>query len=140
MLNEANIIGFLGRDPEVRYMPNGDAVANLAIATTEKWKDKQTGEQKEATEWHRVTFYGRTAEVCSQYLAKGTLVYVSGKLTTKKWTDKNGIEKYTTEITGKEMKILRGGLGKDAEAPSRPQQSRSAAEAQDDFGSDDIPF
>jgi single-strand DNA-binding protein len=117
MLNQAQIIGHLGRDPETRYMPNGDAVCNFSIATTEKWKDKATGEQKEATEWHRISVYGRLAAVCGEYLRKGSLCYVSGKLKTRKWQDKDGAEKYTTEINATEMKML-GGHGGGAQSNS----------------------
>ena len=97
-LNKATLIGNLGRDPEVRYMPSGDAVVNMAIATTDKWKDKNTGEPKEATEWHRVNFFGKLAEVCGQYLKKGSQVYVEGKIVTRKYTDKDGVEKFSTEV------------------------------------------
>lgn len=150
-LNKATLIGNLGRDPEVRYMPSGDAVTNLAIATTEKWKDKNTGEQKEATEWHKVVFFGKQAEICGQYLRKGSQVYVEGKLKTRKYTDKDGIEKYSTEITGEEMKMLGSrpdGAGQQsapasngqrnsyADAKGRPQPQHQAG---DDFD-DDIPF
>jgi len=99
-------IGNLGRDPEVRYTPSGDAVCNFSIACTESWKDKQTGERKEQTEWVRISFFGKLAEVCSQYLKKGSQVYIEGSLRTRKWTDKDGQERYTTEIRGDEMKML----------------------------------
>ena len=106
MLNNAQIIGHLGRDPEVRYLPGGEAVANFSIATTEKWKDKATGEQREATEWHRVVLYKRLAEIAGQHLRKGTLVYIEGHLQTRKWTGKDGIERHTTEIVGDELRML----------------------------------
>lgn len=105
-LNKVIIIGNLGRDPETRYMPNGDAVTNIAVATTETWKDKNTGEKKEATEWHRVTFYRQLAEIAGQYLRKGSQVYVEGMLKTRKWTDKDGVERYTTEVIADVMKML----------------------------------
>src|SRR3569832_1849813 len=95
-VNKVIIVGNLGRDPETRYMPSGDAMTNIAVATTDKWKDKSSGEQKEATEWHRVAFFGKLAEIAGQYLKKGSQVYIEGKLRTRKWTDKEGVEKYTT--------------------------------------------
>lgn len=107
-VNKAVIIGALGADPEVRHMSNGDAVCNLRVATSDKWKDKNSGEQKEATEWHRITFYGKLAEIAGQYLKKGAKVYVEGKITTRKWTDKDGKDNYTTEIVGKEMVMIGG--------------------------------
>lgn len=105
-VNLAILIGHLGADPEIRYMPNGEAVANVSVATSESWKDKQTGEKKEQTEWHRVTFYRRLAEIVGQYLKKGSLVYVEGRLQTRKWKDKTGQDRYTTEIIANEMKML----------------------------------
>lgn len=105
-VNKAIIVGNLGRDPETRYMPNGEAVTNIAVATTENWKDKNTGEKKELTEWHRVTFYRKLAEIAGQYLKKGSQVYVEGRLQTRKWIDKDGIEKYTTEIIADIMQML----------------------------------
>lgn len=105
-VNKVILIGNLGRDPEIRYMPNGGAVANLAIATSESWKDKNTGEQQEKTEWHRVVFFRRLAEIAGEYLKKGSKVYIEGKLQTKKWQDNNGQDRYTTEIIGSEMQML----------------------------------
>lgn len=105
-VNKVQIIGNLGRDPETRYSPSGDAVTNIAVATTESWKDKATGEKKEETEWHRITFYRKLAEVAGQYLKKGSQVYVEGKLHTRKWTDKDGVERYTTEIIADTMQML----------------------------------
>ena len=112
-VNKVIIVGNLGRDPETRYMPSGDAMTNIAVATTDKWKDKSTGEQKEATEWHRIAFFGKLAEIAGQYLKKGSQVYVEGKLRTRKWTDKDGIEKYSTEIIADSMQMLgsRQGMG-----------------------------
>lgn len=112
-VNKVIIVGNLGRDPETRYMPSGDAMTNIAVATTDKWKDKATGEQKEATEWHRVAFFGKLAEIAGQYLKKGSQVYIEGKLRTRKWTDKEGAEKYTTEIIADAMQMLgsRQGMG-----------------------------
>ena len=112
-VNKVIIVGNLGRDPETRYMPNGEAVTNVAVATTESWKDKNSGEKKELTEWHRITFYRKLAEIAGQYLKKGSQVYVEGRLQTRKWTDKDGVEKYTTEIIADTMQMLGGrqGLG-----------------------------
>ena len=107
-LNKVMLIGNVGKDPEVRYMPSGDAVTNLSLATTEKYKDKTTGESKEATEWHRVAFFGRLAEIAGEYLKKGSMCYVEGVLRTRKFTDANGIEKYSTEIVANTMKMLGG--------------------------------
>ena len=112
-VNKVIIVGNLGRDPEMRTFPSGDQVANVTIATTDKWKDKQTGEMKEATEWHRVVFNGRLAEIAGQYLRKGSQVYVEGSLRTRKWTDQSGVEKYSTEIRADQMQMLgsRQGMG-----------------------------
>jgi len=151
-VNKVILIGNLGRDPEVRYLPSGDAVANLNIATTEKWKDK-SGEQQEQTEWHRVAFFGRQAEICGEYLKKGSSVYIEGRLQTRKWTDKDGVERYSTEIRGDRMQMLGGrGGGNVGDPPSmarEPEASTSAASARpagskkpanfDDMD-DDIPF
>lgn len=146
MLNQAQIIGHLGRDPEIRYLPSGEAVANFSIATTEKWKDKATGEQREATEWHRINTFGKLAEIVGQYLKKGALVYVAGKITTRKWTDKDGIERYATEIKADTMKMLGG----RQEGEGHPQQRQAAPQRQQapqpqyssgfDDMTDDIPF
>lgn len=107
-VNKVIIVGNLGRDPEIRYMPSGEAVATLAVATTDNWKDKATGEKKSQTEWHRINFFGRTAEVCGQYLKKGSAVYVEGSLRTRKYTDRDGVEKYATDIKGDSMQMLGG--------------------------------
>jgi len=104
-INKVILIGNLGKDPETRYMPNGDAVTNITLATTETWKDK-SGEKQEKTEWHRVTFYRKLAEIAGEYLKKGRPVYVEGRLETRKWTDKAGVERYTTEIIASDMKML----------------------------------
>ena len=161
-LNKVILIGNLGRDPETRYAPSGDAICNVTIATTETWKDKASGERKEATEWHRVVFFGRLAEIASQYLRKGSQVYVEGRLQTRKWQDKAGQDRYTTGIRADEMKMLgsrSGGDapmrqsegGYDAPAPAPARQAPQAAPAQrapsqpssgGGFGDfdDDIPF
>ena len=112
-VNKVIIVGNLGKDPEMRSFPNGDQIANVTIATTDRWKDKTSGEMKEATEWHRVAFNGRLAEIVGQYLRKGSQVYVEGSLRTRKWTDKEGQEKYTTEIRADQMQMLgsRQGMG-----------------------------
>jgi single-strand DNA-binding protein len=112
-INKVIIVGNVGGDPETRYMPSGSAVTNLTVATNESWKDKQTGEQKERTEWHRVAMFNRLAEIAAEYLRKGSQVYIEGKLRTRKWQDKSGQERYTTEIIADEMQMLggRGGSG-----------------------------
>jgi single-strand DNA-binding protein len=116
-VNKVIIVGNLGKDPETRTFPSGGRVCNVTIATSERWKDKQTGEMKEATEWHRVVFNDRLAEIAGEYLRKGSQVYVEGSLRTRKWTDKDGVEKYTTEIRADEMKMLgkREGMGSPSE-------------------------
>ena len=139
-INKVILVGNLGKDPEVRYMANGGAVCNVTLATTESWKDKQTGEQKDKTEWHNIVFYRRLAEIAGEYLRKGSQIYVEGKLQTRKWQDKNGNDRYTTEIIATEMQMLgsRGGSA-DFGSSSAPQAAPAAAEATDDFD-DDIPF
>ena len=116
-VNKVIIVGNLGRDPEMRSFPSGDRVANVTVATTDKWKDKQTGEMREATEWHRVVFNGRLAEIAEQYLRKGSQVYVEGSLRTRKWTDQSGVEKYSTEIRADQMQMLgsRQGMGQPSD-------------------------
>lgn len=113
-INKVILVGNLGKDPEVRYMPSGGAVANVTLATSESWKDKQTGEQKDRTEWHTVVFYNRLAEIAGEYLKKGSQCYIEGSLRTRKWQDKNGQDRYTTEIIASEMQMLgsRGGSDK----------------------------
>ena len=110
-VNKVIIVGNLGRDPEIRYMPSGDAIANIAVATSYKSKDRNTGEQKELTEWHRISFFGRLAEIVGQYLKKGSSVYVEGRLQTRKYTDKDGVEKYATDIIAENMQMLGGRQG-----------------------------
>ena len=159
-VNKVILVGNLGRDPEVRSFPSGDRVANVTIATTDKWRDKATSEMREATEWHRIVFNGRLAEIVEQYLKKGAQIYVEGSLRTRKWTDKDGVEKYTTEIRADQMQMLGGrqGMGGPSgedeggggsysrPAPaSRPQaQAPKAAPAKVSSGfddmDDDIPF
>jgi single-strand DNA-binding protein len=149
-VNKVILIGNLGKDPEVRYMPSGGAVANVTLATSESWKDKQSGEKQERTEWHNVVFYNRLAEIAGEYLKKGSKVYVEGSLRTRKWQDKNsGADRYTTEIIASEMQMLdgRGGGGGGGEggyAGASSSQSAPAARERvpaggEDFD-DDIPF
>ncbi|TVT45554.1 MAG: single-stranded DNA-binding protein [Denitromonas halophila] len=119
-VNKVILVGNLGRDPEIRYAPSGDAICNVSIATTDTWKDKQTGEKKESTEWHRVVFFGKLAEIVGQYLKKGRAIYVEGRLQTRKWQDQNGQDRYTTEIRASEMQMLggrEGGGGSGGDAP-----------------------
>ena len=130
-VNKVILIGTLGRDPEVKYTSGGAAICNLSLATSRSWKDKNTGERQEETEWHRVVLYERQAEVAGEYLKKGKPVYIEGRLKTRKWTDKDGVEKFTTEIVGQEMTLLGG---KEEAAPARPAKA-----AKPDMD-DDIPF
>ena len=145
-VSKAIIVGNLGKDPEVRYTASGEAMCNITVATSENWKDKATGEKKELTEWHRISFFGKLAEICGQYLKKGSQVYVEGSIRTRKWTDKDGQERYTTEIRGDEMKML----GSKSDGGQRNQDSEPTDYAPapaknkpkpsfDDLG-DDIPF
>ena len=161
-INKVILVGNLGRDPEIRYTPSGAAVANITVATSDSWKDKQTGENQERTEWHRIVFFNRLAEIAGEYLKKGSQIYVEGRLQTRKWQDQSGQDRYTTEIVGNEMQMLggRGGGGgqmapndfDQSPAPGRsgpsgpsaapaPSQGggQSAPNAFDDFD-DDIPF
>ena len=145
-VNKVIVVGNLGRDPEIRTFPSGDQVANVTIATTDKWKDKQSGEMKEATEWHRVVFNGRLAEIAGQYLRKGSQVYVEGSLRTRKWTDQSGVEKYSTEIRADQMQMLGGKSGgSDATVPTPqrqappPKPAPPAGSGFDDMD-DSIPF
>lgn len=142
MLNKAQIIGNLGRDPEMRYLPSGDAVANISVATTEKWKDKASGEMKEHTEWHRISFFGKLAEIAGQYLKKGSTVYVEGKIQTRKYTDKDGAEKFATEIKGEVMKMIGGKSehGEQQAAPAKQPARQAAAPSGFEDMDDDIPF
>ena len=161
-VNKVILIGNLGRDPEVRYAPSGSAICNVTLATSRQWKDKTSGEKQEETEWHRVVFYDRLAEIAGEYLKKGRPVYVEGRLKTRKWTDKDGVEKYTTEIVADQMQLLGsregmgggdeggggggysrtgGGEGRPAARPSAPA-AKPAAKSSTGFDDmdDDIPF
>jgi single-strand DNA-binding protein len=158
-INKVILVGNLGADPDTRYMPSGKAVTNIRIATSESWKDKQTGDMQERTEWHSIVMYDKLGEIAAEYLKKGSQVYIEGSLRTRKWQDKEGKDRYTTEIIGQNMQMLGGraggggggggggGFGGDDEqprrAPSRPQQNeRSTPPPADDGGGfdDDIPF
>ena len=163
-VNKVIIVGNLGRDPETRYLPSGDAVSNINVATTDRYKDKATGEMREATEWHNITFFAKLAEIAGQYLRKGSQVYVEGSLRTRKYTDKNGVEKYATDIRADSMQMLgsRQGMGAPSEdggegggyaprqapagrpaaaAPaSRPAPAAKPAASHFDDMDDDIPF
>jgi len=143
-INKVIIIGNLGQDPDTRYMPSGAAVTNMTVATNESWKDKQTGEQKDRTEWHKVAMFGRLAEIAAEYLRKGSQVYIEGKLRTRKWQDQQGNDRYTTEIIADELQMLggRGGSAGGGGAPMRndgPSSTPPPQSGPDDFD-DDIPF
>lgn len=144
MLNKVTLIGRLGADPEIRYMPSGSGIATLNVATTRRWKDKQSGERKEETEWHRVTFFGPVAKVCGEYLKKGSQVYIEGRIKTDKY-QKDGVDVYRTGIIGEQMNMLDGKQGGDSNAaPSQQSQQPTDAQAEmspgyDDYN-DDIPF
>src|SRR5688572_8609750 len=147
-VNKVIVVGNLGRDPETRYMPDGGAITNVSVATSFQWTDKTSGEKKEETEWHRVVFRGKLAEVAGEYLKKGSQVYVEGRLRTRKWQDKEGQDKYTTEIIADRMQMLgsRAGAGEPREAPAesraaepRPAPAKKPAGKFDDL-EDDIPF
>lgn len=139
-VNKAILVGNLGRDPEIRHMPNGGAVANLAIATSEKWKDKSTGEQQEKTEWHRVVLFKKLAEIAGEYLKKGSKVYIEGKIQTKKWQDNEGKDRYTTEIVGRELQMLDSRAGGTAQASAAPAAQQAQPVPAGDFDDSDIPF
>ena len=142
-VNKVILVGNLGQDPEVKYMPSGQAVCNISIATTDSWNDKSTGEKQERTEWHRVVFFRKLAEIVGEYLRKGSQVYVEGRLQTRKWQDQSGADRYTTEIVANEMQML-GGRGSGASAPPVEQEfgssnSQPAVSTAEEFD-DDIPF
>ena len=142
-VNKVIIVGNVGRDPETRYMPSGDAVTNISVATSDRYKDKQTGEMKENTEWHRIAFFGKLAEIAGQYLKKGSQVYVEGRLRTRKWTDQSGQEKYSTEIIADSMQMLGARMAGSGDADDRPKSPESTpSQAPGGLGAmdDDIPF
>lgn len=152
-VNKVILVGNLGKDPEVRYSPGGQAVANVTIATTDSWKDKNTGEKQERTEWHRIVFFGRLAEIAGEYLKKGAQIYIEGRLQTRKWQDKEGKDRYTTEIVANEMQMLgsRSGAGMPSDTSSQEPPAEAVGSgsgspragaksvAGADFD-DDIPF
>ena len=144
-INRATIIGNIGRDPELRYSAAGAAVCNITVATSRNWKDKTSGEKVEETEWHRVVFYDRLAEIAGEYLKKGRSVYVEGRLKTRKWTDKEGVERYTTEIVAENMQMLGGREDGERTAPPAQRQApkpapKSSASGFDDMDDGDVPF
>ena len=148
-INKVILVGHLGQDPEVRYMPNGNAVANISVATSETWKDKQTGESKDKTEWHRVVIFGRLAEIAGEYLKKGSQVYIEGQLQTRKWQDQSGIDHYTTEIVvniGGTMQMLGSrensadDLGHSTQNTLSGKTNQNAPAPPIDFADDGIPF
>ncbi len=148
-VNKVILVGNLGKDPEVRFAPSGSAMANITVATTESWKDKQTGEKQEKTEWHRVVFFNRLAEIVGEYLKKGSQVYIEGRLQTRKWQGQDGQDRYTTEIVASEMQMLGGRPGGGGDTAWNTQQQAAPAQQQaapqastppsDDFD-DDVPF
>jgi single-strand DNA-binding protein len=142
-VNKVILIGNLGQDPETKSLPSGSAVTNIRVATTENWKDKQTGEKKEATEWHTVVFFDRLAEIAGQYLKKGSKVYIEGSLRTRKWQDKNGNDRYSTEVRANDMQMLDskgGGGGGGSYERGEAKASTPAPVAEKSFEDDDIPF
>ncbi len=146
-VNKVILIGNLGKDPETRYTASGSAVTNITLATSEAWRDKQTGEQQERTEWHRVVFFGKLGEIAGEYLRKGSKVYVEGSLRTRKWQGQDGQDRYTTEIVANEMQMLDSRGGGDAGKPAgaKPRQAQAATAeanepAQPEEFDDDVPF
>ena len=152
-VNKVILIGNLGKDPETRYAPSGDAICNITLATTDSWKDRATGEKKEATEWHRVVLFGKLGEIAGEYLKKGRTVYIEGRLQTRKYQDKEGVERYSTEIVASDMQMLGGGEGRseggrggepvwggDRPQRSAPAQRREPAQAPAKPAFDDVPF
>ena len=143
-INKVILVGNLGADPETRYMPSGSAVTNIRVATTESWKDKDTGDQQERTEWHSVAFFGRLAEIVAEYLRKGSQVYIEGKLRTRKWQDREGNDRWSTEVVANEMQMLGGRSGSNAPAqapaPAAAQVGADAPQPPPGEFDDDIPF
>jgi len=147
MLNKVTLIGRLGSDPEVRYMPTGGAVTNVSLATSRRWKDKNTGERREETEWHRIVFFSKLAEIAGEYLKKGSQVYVEGRIQTNKWQDKEGKDRYTTEIIADQMQMLGSkNEGEGGDYPPKPSGNESTGTApfsevtSNDAFDNDIPF
>lgn len=150
-INKVILVGNLGNDPEAKYMPNGDAVTNITVATSESWKDKQTGQQQERTEWHRIVFFRKLAEIAAKYLKKGSKVYIEGSLRTRKWQAQDGSDRYSTEVVASEMQMLDGRDGSQSTnsqtntQPATPPQNQpsgtpAAAEGFDAFDDSDVPF
>jgi single-strand DNA-binding protein len=139
MINKVILVGNLGRDPEIRYTQNGMAVANFTVATSERWKDKNTGEMQENTEWHRIVAWGRLGEICGEYLSKGRQVYIEGRLQTRSW-EQDGVTRYTTEIVAREMKMLGSREGGERPAAAPPAPPEYAGPPLPEEGDDDIPF
>lgn len=142
-INKVILVGHLGADPDTRYMPSGSAVTNIRLATSEAWKDKTSGEQQERTEWHNVALFGRLAEIAAEYLRKGSQVYIEGRLRTRKWQDKQGNDRWTTEVIANEMQMLGGRSGAAASAPAAMAERTPSPVAQAGSGQDfddDIPF
>ena len=141
-VNKVILIGNLGRDPEIRYAASGSAICNVTLATSRQWKDRNTGERQEETEWHRVVFYDRLAEVVGEYLKKGSPMYVEGRMKTRKWQDRDGMDRYTTEIIGESMQMLGSRNGSQQQVQQQSQHHRHAQQQGDGFDDmdDDIPF
>ena len=139
-VNKVILVGTLGADPDTRYTPSNAAVTNLSIATNESWKDKQSGEQKEKTEWHRVVMFNRLAEIATEYLRKGSQVYIEGKIQTRKWEDKEGNDRWTTEIVANQLEMLGERMSSGSNQPNNMDQSKSNSSFNDEGFDDDIPF
>lgn len=138
-VNKVILIGVLGKDPELRNLKNGGAVANVSIATNEEWKDKNTGQKQKRTEWHNLVFWGRLAEIANEYLRKGSTIYVEGSLRTEKWQDKDGVDRYTTKINVSELQMLGDGKNRNKDEGGTPQKAATKKQVEEDFD-DDIPF
>lgn len=138
-INKVILVGNLGQDPDTRYMPNGKAVTNIRIATSEQWKDRESGDQKEKTEWHTVVLFDKLGEIAGEYLRKGSQVYIEGSLRTRKWQDKEGKDRYSTEIVARDMQML-GGRAQGGERPARQESAPASEPAPADFDDSDIPF
>jgi single-strand DNA-binding protein len=140
-VNKVILVGNLGADPETRYLPSGDAVTNIRLATTDRYKDKQSGDMKELTEWHRLSFFGKLAEIAGQYLRKGSAIYVEGRIRTRKWQDQSGQDKYSTEIVVDQLQMLGGKQEGQQQAPAQRQAQRPAPQHEPDgFEDNDVPF